>query len=160
MPIQYYDATWFNNHSPHDRTKLGAKLIVALVPNSAAFFSGCGDNVISVEALTEKYGPEVFKNYALDYPTDYPTAVKATSGTKSGRAGDPVSDDDDGESVGSHDSTDESDGASVGSFIENDEGVDDYDEQAFRPEGEIATNSYDMDLEAEIFDGPDLEDEL
>ncbi|KAJ6615716.1 hypothetical protein B0H10DRAFT_2435314 [Mycena sp. CBHHK59/15] len=159
MPIQYYDATWFNNRSPHDRAKLGAKLIVALVPNSAAFFSGRGDDALSVEALTEKYGPEVFKNYALDYPTDYPTAVKATSGTKSGRAGDPASDDD-GESVGSRDSTDESDGASAGSFIENDEGVDDYDEQAFRPEGEIVTNSYDMDLEAEIFDGPDSDDEL
>jgi hypothetical protein len=67
---------------------------------------------------------------------------------KSSRAGDPDSDDDDGESVGSRDSTDESDGASAGSFIEN-------DEQAFRAEDEVATTSYDMDLEAEIFGDSD-----
>jgi hypothetical protein len=96
--------------------------------------------------------------YALDYPTDYPTAVKATSGGakgKSSRAGDPDIDDDDGESVGSRDSTDESDGAGAGSFIENDEGDFAYDEQAFRTEDEVATTSYDMDLEAEIFGDSD-----
>ncbi|KAJ6614510.1 hypothetical protein B0H10DRAFT_2221249 [Mycena sp. CBHHK59/15] len=70
--------------------------------------------------------------------------------------------DDSGESVGSRDSNDEesdADGESAGSFISDDEGAMDRDGDAYGSE-DAARNttsfatSYDMDLEAEIFDAP------
>ncbi|KAJ6609651.1 hypothetical protein B0H10DRAFT_2225781 [Mycena sp. CBHHK59/15] len=69
MPIQYYDADWFNNHPPHARAKLAAQRIVAFVPNSPGFLSGRADDGLTIKALTDKYGPEVLKNYDLDYRT-------------------------------------------------------------------------------------------
>ncbi|KAJ6609427.1 hypothetical protein B0H10DRAFT_2064312 [Mycena sp. CBHHK59/15] len=151
MPIQYYDADWFNNHPAHARTKLGVQLIVVFVPNSPAFLSGHGDDALTVKALTEKYGLEVFANYDLAYVTK-----KATSGNSQANS------DDSGESVGSRDSTDESDGESVGSFISDDEEAMAEDAQEFRSERcnpPAFAASYDTDLEAQIFGGDsDLEE--
>ncbi|KAJ6613394.1 hypothetical protein B0H10DRAFT_2222308 [Mycena sp. CBHHK59/15] len=108
-----------------------------------------------LEALTEKYGPEVFND--LDYRTGGEDS--GGDGEKSG-----VNSDDSGESVGSRDSNDEesdADGESAGSFISDtdDEGAMDIDGDAYGSE-DMARNttsfatSYDMDLEAEIFDAP------
>ncbi|KAJ6565413.1 hypothetical protein B0H10DRAFT_2200406 [Mycena sp. CBHHK59/15] len=98
MPIQYYDADWFNNRPPHARAKLAAQRIVAFVPNSPGFLSGRADDGLTIKALTEKYGPEVFND--LDYRTGGEDS--GGDGEKSG-----VNSDDSGESVGSRDSNDE-----------------------------------------------------
>ncbi|KAJ6576771.1 hypothetical protein B0H10DRAFT_2236242 [Mycena sp. CBHHK59/15] len=129
-PPQFPPATPMPQFSQH---------IVAFIPNSPSFLSGRADDGLTIKALTDKYGPEVFKNYDLDYRTD-----------------------DSGESVGSRDSNDEesdADGESAGSFISDDEGAMDRDGDAYGSE-DAARNttsfatSYDMDLEAEIFDAP------
>ncbi|KAJ6616752.1 hypothetical protein B0H10DRAFT_2434807 [Mycena sp. CBHHK59/15] len=131
MPIQFYDADWFNNRPPHARAKLAAQLIVAFVPNDPGFLSGRGDNGLTIDG---------------------------GDGEDSGAL---ANSDDSGESVGSHDSNDESDGESVGSFITDDEGVVGEDEQGFRSEEENNSASfaasYYMDLEAQIFDESDDE---
>ncbi|KAJ6598811.1 hypothetical protein B0H10DRAFT_2231410 [Mycena sp. CBHHK59/15] len=120
-----------------------AQHIVAFIPNSPSFLSGRADDGLTIKALTDKYGPEVFKNYDL---------------ARLGRR----CQDDSGESVGSRDSNDEesdADGESAGSFISDDEGAMDRDGDAYGSE-DAARNttsfatSYDMDLEAEIFDAP------
>ncbi|KAJ6542037.1 hypothetical protein DFH09DRAFT_1393289 [Mycena vulgaris] len=112
MPIQYYAA----------RKKLNAQLIVAFVPGSSDFFSRRSDNVLSVGALTEKYGEQVFAAYDLDYGNPEPAAE--ASGVNAGSA---ASSDDEGESVGSSNSEAEqsaieSDNGSIASFISDDEG--------------------------------------
>ncbi|KAJ6549197.1 hypothetical protein B0H10DRAFT_2242974 [Mycena sp. CBHHK59/15] len=156
MPIQYYDTDWFNNRPPHARAKLAAQRIVAFVPNSPDFLSGRADDGLTIKALTDKYGPEVFKNYDLDYRTGGEDS--GGDGEKSGAN----TGDDSGESVGSRDSNDEesdADGESSDSSISDDEGAMDKDGDAYGSE-DMARNttsfatSYDMDLEAEIFDAP------
>ncbi|KAJ6605702.1 hypothetical protein B0H10DRAFT_2195485 [Mycena sp. CBHHK59/15] len=112
---------------------------------SPAFLSGHGNDALTVKALTEKYGLEVFANYDLAYVTK-----KATSGNSQANS------DDSGESVGSRDSTDESDGESVGSFISDEEEAMAEDAQEFRSERcnpPAFAASYDTDLEAQIFGG-------
>ncbi|KAJ7620645.1 hypothetical protein DFH06DRAFT_942862, partial [Mycena polygramma] len=63
MPIQYYDPDWFNDRPPQARAKLAPQLLVAFAPGSSNFFSRRSDNALGVEALTEKYGSEVFAAY-------------------------------------------------------------------------------------------------
>lgn len=103
---------------------------------------------VSIMALTEKYGPQVFGLYNLNFGTN-----NNSGGESSGARADS---DDSGESVGSGDSGDESDGDSAGSFIINDEGAMDDDEQGFRDEDDGYNSTFDasfqMAHEAEIFD--------
>ncbi|KAJ7131413.1 hypothetical protein C8R44DRAFT_731639 [Mycena epipterygia] len=165
---QYYAMAWFNNHPPQARAKLEAKLIITFVPGSPDFFSRCSDNALSVEDLTAKYGAQVFVDYNLDY--------EKVKSTKVGSAANATSDDDDGQSVKSHDSDDEAslgDQESMGSFLsESDEGEDDDVEFADKghdtgvqgeqmasdnEEGHRAAFAAEfdipMDLETEIFGG-------
>ncbi|KAJ7252265.1 hypothetical protein C8J57DRAFT_1722914 [Mycena rebaudengoi] len=113
MPIQYYDASWFNDRPPQARAKIAPKLIVAFPPGSTDFFSRRGDNTLSVEQLTAKYGATVFGDYDLDFEPAVSTA------------GVDADDEGEGDVVGSEDSEEEgesSDARSAGSFI-NDAGA-------------------------------------
>ncbi|KAJ7167398.1 hypothetical protein C8R43DRAFT_1121819 [Mycena crocata] len=178
MPIQYYDADWFNNRPPQARKKLNAKLIVAFVPGSSDFFSRNSDNAMDVEALTEKYGAEVFKAYDLDYANPEPETEASGAEPRSAAGSD-----DEGESVGSSDSNAdqsavESDVGSVGSFISDDEGGEaqgsgsedddafgsgvgsDDDESREAAFAKAYGISMDLDeLQQTLFDGPDSDDD-
>jgi hypothetical protein len=103
MPLQYYDATWFNDRPPQARAKIAPKLIVAFPPGSTDFFSRRGDNNLSVEQLTEKYGETVFADYDLDF------------GQAASTAGVDADDEGEGDDVGSEDSDEEGDSSDVGS---------------------------------------------
>ncbi|KAJ6629443.1 hypothetical protein B0H10DRAFT_1939829 [Mycena sp. CBHHK59/15] len=110
---------------------LAAQRIVAFIPNSPSFLSGHANDGLTIKALTDKYGPEVFKNYHLDYRTGGEDS--GGDGEKSGANSDD-SQDDSGETVGSRDSNDEesdADGESAGSFISDDEGAMDRDGDAY-----------------------------
>ncbi|KAJ7861677.1 hypothetical protein B0H14DRAFT_2189653, partial [Mycena olivaceomarginata] len=95
MPIQYYDPTWFNNQPPQARAKFEAKLVVALIPGSTDFFSGRGDNILSIQQLTAKYGETVFSEYDLDF------------GKEQDEESSDADDEGEGESLGSQDSDEE-----------------------------------------------------
>ncbi|KAJ7136300.1 hypothetical protein C8R43DRAFT_955776 [Mycena crocata] len=133
MPIQYYDPDWFNNRPPHARASLAPKLIVAFTPNSSDFFSRKDDNGLSVEALTAKYGAQVFGQYDLDYA---PAAKgdgeheKQDTGANDEEPSATANSDDSGDSVGTHDSDGESiaDDESMGSFL-TDDGEEDGEER-------------------------------
>lgn len=139
MPIQYYDATWFNNRPPQARVKIAPKLVVVFAPGSTDFFSRRGENTLSMEQLTEKYGETVFKQYDLDVgEADAKDDAKASS-----KGADETSDADDegdGDSIGSEDSDEDaevSDAASMGSFI-SDHGASDneQDDAMYSEDGE------------------------
>nr|GAT42363.1 predicted protein [Mycena chlorophos] len=70
MPIQLYDATWFNAQSKEDRISLNPELSVVMVPASTDFFSRSGEHRWSVTKLTAKYGRKVFALYDLDFLAD------------------------------------------------------------------------------------------
>ncbi|KAF7336360.1 hypothetical protein MVEN_02184500 [Mycena venus] len=126
MPIQYYDPDWFNNRPPQARAKIAPKLIVVFAPGSTDFFSHRGENALSVEQLTEKYGKTVFDNYDLDFGE-----ADAKAGSKGVVETSDADDEGDGDSIGSKDSdedTELSDAASMASFISHDHGASD-DEQ-------------------------------
>ncbi|KAJ6524023.1 hypothetical protein B0H19DRAFT_1276713 [Mycena capillaripes] len=109
MPIQYYDPDWYNNRPPQARAKLEAKLIVVFPPGSKDFFSCRGDNTLSVEELTEKYGEAVFGDYDLDF---------GKADAEASGEGDDLDDADDegeGDSIGSEDSDEEAESSDVGS---------------------------------------------
>ncbi|KAJ6603413.1 hypothetical protein DFH09DRAFT_1124342 [Mycena vulgaris] len=117
MPIQYYASVWFNDRPPQARAKIAPKLIVAFPPDSTDFFSRRGDNPLSVEQLTEKYGETVFADYDLDF--------------EALTAGD-ADDEGEGDIVGSEDSEEEgdsSDAGSVASFLD-DAGASDGEQDA------------------------------
>ncbi|KAJ7259325.1 hypothetical protein C8J57DRAFT_1233690 [Mycena rebaudengoi] len=179
MPIQYYDADWFNNRPPQARKSLNAKLIVAFVPGSTDFFSRRSDNALGVEALTEKYGAQVFEAYDLDFGNAKPD-TEASGADPASAAGS----DDEGESVGrSSDSNADqsgvdSDAGSIESFISNDDGAEiqgygseDHDAEGSGVESEdderrqaafadmYGDVSMDLDnLQHKIFDAPDSDD--
>ncbi|KAJ6565914.1 hypothetical protein DFH09DRAFT_1472729 [Mycena vulgaris] len=162
MPIQYYDATWFNDRPPQARAKIAPQLIVAFPPGSTDFFSRRGDNTLSVEQLTEKYGETVFADYDLDI------------GQAASTAGVDADDEGEGDIVGSEDSDEEgesSDAGSVASFIDDAgasdaeqddtmyEEEEDFGDAQDGDEGATAGNQadfaaafdVDMDMEREIF---------
>ncbi|KAJ7898164.1 hypothetical protein B0H14DRAFT_2557208 [Mycena olivaceomarginata] len=162
MPIQYYDPTWFNNQPPHARAKFEAKLVVALVPGSTDFFSRRGDNTLSIEELTAKYGETVFGNYDLDFGKEREDESSDTD------------DEGEGDSIGSQDSDEEeaaeqSNAASMASFLSDDasDGEEEYDPAATAEEAasdgdfraaEFAA-AYDVDMEQEIFGDSDDSDD-
>ncbi|KAJ7111312.1 hypothetical protein C8R44DRAFT_883129 [Mycena epipterygia] len=122
MPIQYYKPDWFNERPPQARAKLAAKLIVVFAPDTQDFFSCRGDNLLSQQELTEKFGAAVFADYDLDFGT----ADAEASGEGAGEGVD-ANDEGEGDSVGSEDSDDEaetSDPGSVASFIVENGGSD------------------------------------
>jgi hypothetical protein len=184
MPIQYYDSVWFNNRPPQARAKIAPKQIVVFAPGSTDFFSRRGENALSVEELTAKYGKTVFDAYDLDFG-------KADADPKASSKANETSDADDegdGDSIGSEDSdedTELSDAASMTSFISDHDASDDeqddgmYGEDDGRGEdeqhedagsgeddaGEDGTTqfpeAYDIDMEkqemmASIFDDSDV----
>ncbi|KAJ6572643.1 hypothetical protein B0H10DRAFT_2237433 [Mycena sp. CBHHK59/15] len=112
LPIQCYDPSWFNDHPPHLRAKLKAKLEVIFVPNSTTFFSRGSDHKLSLCTLTAKYGKEVFEQYDLDFTA--------------GSADNSDMDDESGESIGSEDSADDESDEAISrdkEFIDN-EGIE------------------------------------
>ncbi|KAJ6476632.1 hypothetical protein DFH09DRAFT_1108760 [Mycena vulgaris] len=153
MPIQYYDAVWFNNRPPQARDKLAPNLIVAFIPGSSDFFSRRSDNALSVKELTEKYGAQVFADYELDYGKA--GGEQEESGANGRDAGPDANSDDSGESVGAHNSDDEqsiADNESMGSFLSDDEVEG---EEEFGSEGENAGGSADeQDVGSEDDDSP------
>ncbi|KAJ7714773.1 hypothetical protein B0H14DRAFT_2644342 [Mycena olivaceomarginata] len=157
MPIQYYDPTWFNNQPPQARAKFEAKLVVALIPGSTDFFSGRGDNILSIQQLTAKYGETVFSEYDLDF------------GKEQDEESSDADDEGEGESLGSQDSDEEeeaeqSDAASMASFVSDNvsDGEEDYDPAATdgaASDGDFKAAefaaAYDVDMEQEIFGSDD-----
>jgi hypothetical protein len=109
MPIQYYDPDWYNNRPPQARAKFEAKLVVVFPPNSKDFFSRRGDNTLSVEELTAKYGEDVFANYDLDFGK----ADAEASGE--GNDLDDADDEGEGDIIGSEDSDEEAESSDIGS---------------------------------------------
>nr|GAT42870.1 predicted protein [Mycena chlorophos] len=105
MPIQYYDADWYTALDPHRRAKLEAKWVVSFVPNSTDFFSRRGEHRLTQAQLTTAYGDQVFAPYIIEDED----ALEMEDGAS----------DEEGESLGSHDSYASE---SVGSFISEQDG--------------------------------------
>ncbi|KAJ7145493.1 hypothetical protein C8R46DRAFT_1045508 [Mycena filopes] len=175
MPIQYYDPDWFNNRPPQSRAKVAPDLIVVFPPGSTDFFSKRGDNRLTTEELTEKYGPAVFADYDLDFGNDEAEGADARDGAEGADAGD-GDDEGEGDSLGSEDSDEDaetSEAGSVADFLDDagasdgqqdaayeDEDANMYDEDEDEDEDDLgheqegAQTEYDHNME-EIFDGED-----
>ncbi|KAF7358646.1 hypothetical protein MSAN_01203400 [Mycena sanguinolenta] len=182
MPIQYYDPAWFNARPAQLRAKIAPKVIVAFAPGSTDFFSGEGENNMSVEGLTQKYGDVVFKDYNLKYRTANHNA-KASSDDDEEFNLDDADDEGEGDSIHSQDTEDEemdiSDTGSIRDFISNDgsgsedessEDGDHSDEQGYASGDEQQDAEQDdfdgqaqfaaaYDIQMEIFDGPDTDED-
>ncbi|KAJ7681109.1 hypothetical protein B0H17DRAFT_1206054 [Mycena rosella] len=156
-----YKPDWFNNRPPQARAKIAPKRIVVFPSGSPDFFTGRGDNLLSQEQLTAKFGDAVFADYDLDFGT-----ADAEASSEGVGEGIDVDDEGEGDVVGSEDSDEDaemSDAGSIASFIdsEHDDGMHGNDtasgeEQDGDQDGpwdgqaEFAAE-YDIDMEGEIF---------
>jgi hypothetical protein len=138
MPIQYYDSVWFNNRPSQARAKIAPKQIVVFAPGSTDFFSRRGENTLSVEQLTDKYGKTVFAEYDLNF-------VEADDDTKADETAD-ADDEGDGDSIDSKDSDEDpdlSDAASMASFISDHDASDNEQDDGMYGEDEDASGEDD-----------------
>ncbi|KAJ6535272.1 hypothetical protein DFH09DRAFT_1325097 [Mycena vulgaris] len=144
MPIQYYSPSWWNNRPAHARAKLAPKLIVALPPGITDYFSRRGDNKLSVEELTTKYGAEVFAQYDLDFDE--------AEGDEADDEGEGDGDEDEGEGddVGSEDSDKESGSSNAGSVADFlDDAAEQDDDMGDYSDADAEGEENDEDAEAE-----------
>ncbi|KAJ6628552.1 hypothetical protein B0H10DRAFT_2209467 [Mycena sp. CBHHK59/15] len=108
-PIKVHAAAVTSTHGGQStaRAKIAAKLLVVFPPDSHDFFSCCGNNTLSVDELTEKYGETVFAAYDLDFgKADTSVSTKSFDG---------ADDEGEGDDIGSEDSDEESESSDVGS---------------------------------------------
>jgi hypothetical protein len=164
MPIQYYSPSWWNDRPTHARAKLAPKLIVTFPPGITDYFSRRGDNKLSVEELTVKYGATVFEQYDLDFNEARGDEADDES------EGDGEDDEEgEGDEVGSEDSDEESGSSDAGSVVdfvddtaEQDDDMGDYsdvdaegeedddDEDADANAGNMAQFAEAMDQDADV----------